>query len=82
MAQKQTAEPSREDDFPEVFGLRLRFLPDWACPARPRAIRARLLLKSILRGHRVRCIGLGDDKGHPLPPLPAWLDPCRAEPPF
>jgi hypothetical protein len=51
------------DGFPAEVIARLRFERDWCIPERPLAIRARLLLKAILRGHHVRCIDLEDGAG-------------------
>jgi hypothetical protein len=63
------------DDFPGELLIHVRFERDWALPALPRSIRAKAMLKALLRGHAVRCIGISDGAGRELPPVPAELDP-------
>lgn len=65
----------RPDDFPAELVLHVRFLADRALPVRPRSIRAKALLKAMLRGHAIRCLGISDGAGRRLPPLPAELEP-------
>lgn len=71
----QAAPTPDAGDFPREFIVSLRFEKDWHYPARPRSIRARLLLKSLLRSHKARCTGLSDANGQPLPEVPEHLDP-------
>lgn len=73
------SEQAKQYDPPRTWQLKLRALPD--NPRGPSHVqRMRLLLKSALRTHGFVCEGVMIPSE--LPPVPTWLDPTKAEPPF
>ena len=82
MASEPPKTDTQADPFPEAVRLALRFVRDPCSAPRSRAQRMRKALKGLLRSEGLRCTGIGDDEGHPLPEVPAWLDPTKTEPSF
>ena len=69
----------KPDDFPQIFTMKFRVLPD---PGGPPAVhRVRRWLKNTLRAYGIRNEGF-QPEGKPLPPPLPGLDVERSDPPF